>query len=128
MKLMIGGACQNKRQAACDIWGIDLNEIIDGEVCGFEEIWNCRAVADFHILIQRMLAEKKNPADLLQKLLVKNPDIIIISDEIGYGIVPMNADLRAWRECTGRICCEIAAHCEKVVRVIAGIPHVIKGE
>lgn len=128
MKLMIGGACQNKRQAACEVWNIELREIIDGASCGFDEIFCCRAVSDFHIFIRRMLAEGKNPAELISKLSAQNPDIMIISDEIGYGIVPMDKDLRAWRECTGRICCEIAACSEEVVRVTAGIPQVIKGE
>ena len=61
-----------------------------------------------------------------QKIYEQNPDIIIISTEIGGGIVPMEKSERLWREAVGRSCCYIAAHSEKVIRMVCGIPTVIK--
>ena len=34
--------------------------------------------------------------------------MILVTDEIGYGIVPMDPFLREVRETTGRICTELA--------------------
>lgn len=127
MDLVIGGACQNKRQAACAVFNLNMEDIADGSICGFHEIFRCRALSDFHLLIRRMLEEGKDTQNLIQEIIGKNPNIVIISDEIGYGIVPMDARLREWRERTGRICCEAAAASEHVVRVVAGIPQFIKG-
>ena len=54
-------------------------------------------------------------------LLQENPDLIIVTDEVGYGIVPMDAKDREWREACGRVCTKLAAHAAQVVRVCCGI-------
>ena len=50
----------------------------------------------------------------------------MISDEIGNGIVPMDAFEREYREQTGRILIELAKEAEEVIRVICGIGQKIK--
>ncbi|MDO5539070.1 MAG: bifunctional adenosylcobinamide kinase/adenosylcobinamide-phosphate guanylyltransferase [Eubacteriales bacterium] len=128
MNLVIGGTCQNKCQVACELFHIEKKDIADGEVCEMDEIFYCKAINHFHLYIRRLIREGQDTEKLIQNILAQNPDILLISDEIGYGIVPMDAGLRKWRECTGRICCEAAAASEKVVRVIAGRAQTIKGE
>ena len=49
------------------------------------------------------------------------PDRILIMDEIGYGIVPVDAFERQYRELAGRIGCQLAAEADEVWRVVAGI-------
>ena len=61
-------------------------------------------------------------------LLEKNPNMILISDEVGYGVVPVDAFDRDYRESVGRVCTQLAAKCSKVTRVVCGIGTVIKGE
>lgn len=56
------------------------------------------------------------------------PDCIVICDEIGCGVVPMNREERDWRERTGRLCCELAKRAERVERIFCGLPMVLKGE
>lgn len=51
----------------------------------------------------------------------KNPDIVIVSNELGYGIVPMEKKDRMWREAAGRICTALAARSDEVVRVVCGV-------
>lgn len=53
-------------------------------------------------------------------------DLVLISDEIGYGIIPMDADERRWREYNGRVNCYIAARADRVIRIVAGIPQRLK--
>ena len=65
--------------------------------------------------------------ELAGELIRKNPELIIITDEIGCGIVPMDAGERIYRECAGRVCTELAAFSEKVYRVSCGIGVLIKG-
>ena len=52
---------------------------------------------------------------------------MLITDEIGYGIVPTDAFYREYRETHGRVCTQIAAEAKEVHRVICGIGTVIKG-
>ena len=61
------------------------------------------------------------------ELLAANPDIILICDEVGCGVVPMDREDRAWRERVGRTCCALAERADLVVRLYCGIPTILKG-
>ena len=59
-------------------------------------------------------------------LLEANPDVILICDEVGCGVVPVDKEERQYREAVGAAGQELAARAEKVYRVTAGIPVRIK--
>ncbi len=52
--------------------------------------------------------------------------IIIVSNEVGWGIVPMAAVSRLFADEQGRLNQRVAAVCEKVTLVAAGLPLVLK--
>ena len=47
--------------------------------------------------------------------------------EVGCGVVPVDPQDRAWREAVGRLGCELARRATSVVRIVCGVPQVIKG-
>ena len=61
-------------------------------------------------------------------LLEANPDVILICDEVGCGVVPVEPAQRARREAVGRLCCRLAELAERVERIFCGLPMVLKGE
>ncbi|MFQ9918357.1 MAG: bifunctional adenosylcobinamide kinase/adenosylcobinamide-phosphate guanylyltransferase [Flavonifractor plautii] len=61
-------------------------------------------------------------------LLEANPDVILICDEVGCGVVPVEPAQRARREAVGRLCCRLAERAERVERIFCGLPMVLKGE
>ena len=61
-------------------------------------------------------------------LLEANPDVILICDEVGCGVVPVEPAQRAHREAVGRLCCRLAERAERVERIFCGLPMVLKGE
>ena len=63
-----------------------------------------------------------------EELLTANPNLILICDEVGCGVVPIDPDQRAWREDVGRLCCRLARRAERVERVFCGLPMTLKGE
>lgn len=63
-----------------------------------------------------------------EALLRANPEIVLICDEVGCGVVPMDPDQRARREAVGRLCCRLAARAERVERIFCGLSMVLKGE
>lgn len=52
---------------------------------------------------------------------------VVIFDEIGCGLVPMDPGERARREQVGRLCIALAKKANAVVRVVCGVGTVIKG-
>ena len=58
--------------------------------------------------------------------LEKHPDTVIICDEVGNGIVPLDSFEREYRERLGWLLCEIAAKAERVERIVCGIGQRIK--
>jgi adenosyl cobinamide kinase/adenosyl cobinamide phosphate guanylyltransferase len=91
-----------------------------------DELLKTRLVNHFHLWIDRMLKEKQDVKDLVEQILRANPHIVILVDELGCGIVPIEPYDRNYREVTGRICCQLASSAQEVHRVICGIGTVIK--
>ena len=54
----------------------------------------------------------------MEELLQKNPDLILVTNELGYGVVPVDRFDREYREKPGRVCCAIAKQATEVHRVI----------
>lgn len=125
MKLVVGGAYEGKRSYAESKYGI--RRWADGAVCTMEDVYTCEGVYHFEQFIRRLMKEGKDTSGLAGLIAQKNPDIVIVSDEIGCGLVPVDAFDRAYREQTGRILTEAAALSEQADRVICGIGTRIKG-
>lgn len=52
--------------------------------------------------------------------------IIFVSNEVGHGIVPVDALSRRFVDASGRLHQELANICDRVVFVVAGLPQVLK--
>jgi len=52
---------------------------------------------------------------------------VIVSNEVGHGIVPENKLARQFREAQGRLNIALAAEADLAVMIVAGLPQVLKG-
>lgn len=87
-------------------------------------VWN-----NFHLTIKNLLNSKIESSQIqndLSKIILNNPEIIIISCEIGSGIIPLEKQDRLYREFTGRLLTLIAKKSQKVVRIICGLEQRLK--
>ena len=128
MIMITGGAFQGKTEFAKKIFSLDDSEIIDGENCIFEDVFTAKCVVNFHLFIKRLMNSDIDPIEFSEKIIRDNSQIIIIINEIGCGIIPIEKIDRIWRETVGRTGCFIAQNSEKVIRVNCGIPMYLKGE
>ena len=113
MILIIGGAYQGKQSYASKTYNLTDSDWKDGQTCTIEDLKTAKAVHHFHSFIRRKLDEGGSVRDLAEIIWKENPDLIIVADEVGYGIVPMDAK--------DRVCTKLAAHAAQVVRVCCGI-------
>ncbi|HEY0513802.1 MAG TPA: bifunctional adenosylcobinamide kinase/adenosylcobinamide-phosphate guanylyltransferase [Thermoanaerobaculia bacterium] len=54
-------------------------------------------------------------------------DLVLITNELGMGIIPATAEVRAFRDLAGRVNQEAARRAGRVVLMVSGIPLAIKG-
>ena len=52
---------------------------------------------------------------------------VVICCEVGMGVIPIDRAERMGREATGRLCVLLAQRASCVVRMVSGIPMIIKG-
>ena len=103
MKLYIGGAWQGQ------------------EALARQENPQAEIFPDFHLTVREALKSEPDICAYTERFCREHPAAVVTADEIGMGIVPVDADDRAWREAVGRALCVIADRSEQVTRVVCGI-------
>lgn len=139
MKLIIGGLAQGKLHYVLQKEENEQCIIFDGVLPEEGQIQEARKEAGseektliinhFHHVVKKELAGKRTPEELeadVMEFVEKHPEVILICDEIGNGIVPVDAFERFYREQTGRILIRLAQKADEVVRVLCGIGQRIK--
>ena len=121
MIMIIGGAWQGKTAFAESLTGMKEEDWISGENCGREDLFRCRGIVHFHEYVRRALREGWDLEGLPERLAAENPDLVLVTNELGYGIVPLDPQERIWRETDGRLCARLAAGAAEVWRVVCGI-------
>ena len=71
---------------------------------------------------------QKRLDDFLNVLAFVPVPVILIGNEVGWGIVPDNALARTFRDLSGRLHQAIAQLADQVILMVAGIPLVVKGK
>lgn len=127
MKLVIGGYAQGKLQYVLQKYRLKEDAVWDAALPGEKEVLTGTTVINhFHQWVRNRLSDGGCPETAVELFVNRCEDCIIICDEIGNGIVPMEAFEREYRERTGRMLIELARKAEEVERVICGIGQKIK--
>lgn len=122
--LIVGGACQGKREYAKNAYGLKETEILPWN----EEREEASCIADLHLRVRVCLEKGLTQQEVLEKLLPFCRGKIVLCDDIFCGVVPLDAMERQWREVTGRLLCLLAQEADTVIRMQCGLPQAIKGE
>ena len=123
MKLIFGGAFQGKLEYVHKNFDIkticECNETAEPDfskdvVCALEKF------------VLKCVRDGVEAADYFRENKEKWQDKVLILTDVSQGIVPMDAELRAFREMNGRLMLYLASEAEEVIRVFCGIGKKVK--
>lgn len=128
MELYVGGTAQGKLTYVANKMGrpVEQIQIVDGRDCTLElsDLAEAEVLNHLHLLTKRWLEAGKEASELvsqIQQLHQITPNLLLICDEVGAGVVPMKREERDYRETVGRVCCELAKQASCVERIVCGI-------
>ncbi|MDO4745641.1 MAG: bifunctional adenosylcobinamide kinase/adenosylcobinamide-phosphate guanylyltransferase [Bacillota bacterium] len=130
MKLIFGGAYQGKLEYAEKNY--DIKTVFDcgagatPEAPGTEPDFGKDAVCALEKFVLKCVRDGVEAADYFKENKEKWQDKVLILTDVSQGIVPMDAELRAFREMNGRLMLYLAAEADEVVRVFCGIGKRVK--
>ena len=124
MILIIGGAYQGKLDFAKEAFGITDEDVF---VCKDSEIdFSKRCVYALEKFTLACVREGKDPASYLQGHREAWDDSIFICQDFFCGVVPMEAEARAWRQITGRLAQYLSQEADRVSRIFCGLEQRLK--
>ena len=144
MEVYFGGAFQGKLEYVLEKKG--CLKVADGAGCSPKDIKEAQVLNHLHLYIKRLTykegaaynttmddtittdttAKTMPAAEIINDIYEANPDIILICDEVGGGIVPLKKEDRIYREAVGRALCCAVKKSDRVERVMCGIGQCLK--
>ncbi len=125
MNLIIGGAYQGKLEYAKNKYKLDDSDIYtcsENESISFDG--KCiNAIQEYTLYCV------KNSVDAVGVFKANRErwqNSILICNDIFCGVVPLGADMRAWRETTGRLCAYLSSQADTVERIFCGLEQKLK--
>ena len=125
MVLIFGGAYQGKVEFALEKFDLSEKDVFN---CTDSEgiDYTCKVINNLDRRILGWVREETEARDELDEVIEILRDKIIIVNDISQGVVPMEKELRAWREMVGRTMLYLSKEADEVYRVFCGIGQQIK--
>ncbi len=125
VEVYTGGAFQGKLEYVLEGYGRD--SVLEGAVINpLTCTSGYKIINHFHEFIRNYVDKPEEVNEFAEMLVRTRDDIIIITDQVGCGIVPLDRTEREWRELHGRVMCRLASNAKHVERIICGTGQVIK--
>lgn len=125
MHLIIGGAYQGKLDYALSHFKLaetDLFTCTDSAPINFSR----RCINHLEAFALGCVRRGEDPVSIFQAVHPSWADSILICEDIFCGVVPIEREMRAWRETTGRLAAYLAGEAETVTRLFCGLPQRLK--
>lgn len=120
MILVFGGAYQGKLDFVREKFGGDKSVFTCGDSAA-EVDFSRDIINALHRLVLTQLRNGVDPVEYCKANMPRLQSKIVICDDISCGVVPVDREMRHWREATGRMLNELARHADEVHRVFCGL-------
>ena len=119
MELIIGGAYQGKLDFAKEQYNLKEADVFE---CTEDKDIDSSKRCIYHFEKYLMYCHRNGISPVLDL----GNDTIVIADDIFCGVVPIDPEIRAWREFCGRSLAAITRKSDHVTRIFCGLPQVLK--
>lgn len=121
MELFVGGRGQGKLGYVLGLHPeLGMSDVFDAAEDDTSRAVGKKIINHFNMLIRRGTDET------IINALIARDDVIIISDEVGLGVIPDNISDIRYRENVGRYLCRAASAASRFERIVCGIGQRLK--
>ncbi len=107
---------------------LSVPEILDSKAAGFGAvIVDCLTLWVSNLMYHYPQETKRHFSEMVSVLSRLDVPVIMVSNEVGLGIVPASEDARRFRDLAGRLHQDVATVCSNVIFMVSGIPMPVKG-
>ena len=125
MDFIIGGAYQGKLNCARNTFAVRDSEIFTcTEENGIE--FGARCIYKIEEFTLWCVRNGMDATEIFRENREKWENSVLICMDIFCGVVPLGADMRAWRDMTGRLCAYLSEEAASVTRMFCGLPQRLK--
>ena len=121
MIVVTGGVASGKK-TFLEEYGIDLTCVFDARDSQASAVSLADATVVFHV--EELVREGALARGVFEHLLSKQ---VLTCPDVGRGVIPLTWDDRQFRERAGSLSSSLAKEADCVVRMVCGIPVVLKG-
>lgn len=131
MDLIIGGAYNSKLSFALNNYNLSKDDFQNGDKCLIQEAFIKKGIYNLHSLIRRMIEngiiKTLEDCDKVINHILSSHMEVVICNEVGSGIIPIEDIDCKLREYVGKILIALSESSRKVIRIYYGIPQILKG-
>ena len=120
MILVFGGSYQGKLDYTLERFKIDANYVYN---CGEDTAMPVgkRIINGLDKWILALIKAGIDTDKTITDLINQNPNAVVICTDISCGVVPIDPQMRKWREAVGRALAALSRESDEVVRLFCGI-------
>ena len=124
MILIIGGAYQGKLAYATSAYQLSEKDIYTCD--GGEIDFSKRCIYAIEKFVYHCVQNGKDPIACFCRNRQQWENSILICQDLFCGVVPLGADMRIWRQETGKLCQYLSKEAQQVFRILCGLEQHLK--
>ena len=125
MDFIIGGAYQGKLTFAKNKYGLKDEDIFTCAEDGHMD-FTVRCVRHIEAFTLWCVQKKEDPVAYFKAHKNEWQNSVLLCRDIFCGVVPLETEMRAWREQTGRLCAYLSGEARNVSRIFCGLEQKLK--
>lgn len=124
MVFVFGGAYQGMEEYALEISGAETMLLLNENMREID--FSARVIAGLDKFVLGCVQRGESVCDYFAAHEAEWQNVVFAGKDFSCGVVPMDAQLRLWREENGRLNNYLSGKAERVVRMFCGIAQVLK--